>query len=104
MALDSGAKEVQLGEFRIEREPAARSRLGDCHTVFYENITEGLITRGVKISARAVGWPAHEIDALVKARIAGASKAEIKSLVERLHADRARMAEGLFDTGAKAAA
>lgn len=92
-----------MGEFRIEREPAARSRLGDCHTVFYGNISEGLITRGVKISARAVGWPSHEIDALVKARIAGASKAEIKSLVERLHAERARMADELFGAGAKAA-
>jgi prophage regulatory protein len=85
-----------LNEYRIEREPVARGRLGDGRTLFYGNIGEGLVTRGVKISERAVGWPAHEIDAIVKARIAGASKTDIKSLVDRLHAERAKIAEGLF--------
>ena len=45
--------------------------------------------RPVSLGARAVGWPAHEVDALNAARIAGKPETEIHALVAKLEAARA---------------
>jgi prophage regulatory protein len=47
-----------------------------------------LFPKPIKLSARAAGWPLHEIDALVAARVAGRSDNEIRALVTRLEASR----------------
>uniref|UniRef100_UPI00404746B2 hypothetical protein n=1 Tax=Limnohabitans sp. TaxID=1907725 RepID=UPI00404746B2 len=49
---------------------------------------DGLWTKPVRLSARAVGWPSEEITAICKARIAGKSDDEIRGLVDRLHSQR----------------
>lgn len=51
----------------------------------YANVELGLITKPVKISIRASGWPDDELDEIIDARIAGASNDEIKALVAELH-------------------
>lgn len=58
----------------------------------YTHIREGLFTKPVAIGERAKGWPDCEVRAINAARIAGKSKAEIRELVTRLHAQRADMA------------
>lgn len=55
----------------------------------YGAIRKGLFTRPVLIGDRAVGWPIYELNAIVNARIAGKSKADIAKLVNKLHRDRA---------------
>lgn len=50
----------------------------------YCNVDQGLLTPSVLLGARAVSWPAYEIDPLSAARIAGKSGAEIRSLVKSL--------------------
>ena len=61
----------------------------------YRKTSEGLFTTPVKLNgARASGWPDHEVKAIVAARTAGADDAEIRSLVEKLHASRAAIYEG----------
>lgn len=47
-----------------------------------------LWTKPVSLGPRAVGWPAHEIDALNAARISGKTDAQIRELVESLHTKR----------------
>ena len=54
----------------------------------YNNIRDGLWTDPVKIGRRSVGWPASDVQAINKARIAGKSDSELRELVTRLHANR----------------
>lgn len=54
----------------------------------YNAVKAGTLTKPVPIGQRAVGWPSDEVQAVVAARIAGMSEAEIRELVTRLHAKR----------------
>ena len=77
----------------ILRMPAVKAETGHrSHASIYTAIRDGLFTTGVAIGQRAVGWPDYEVSALVSARIAGKSEAEIRELVKRLHAKRAELA------------
>lgn len=64
------------------RYPKSKSSL-------YAAIAAGLFPTPVPIGARAVAWPESEVDAVIAARIAGKSDAEIRALVERLEVARA---------------
>lgn len=72
----------------IYRKPALKGILNIADSTIYLHVSQGLITRAVQIGPRAVGWPSHEIDAIISARIAGKSEAEIKALVVNLTAAR----------------
>lgn len=74
--------------FTIQRLIKAKESLGVSRSTFYLQIAEGLITKPVQIGARAVGWPSYEIQAIVNARIAGKTIAEIKALVRELESQR----------------
>lgn len=62
------------------------------HASIYTAIKAGLFTSGVAIGQRSRGWPKSEILAINAARIAGKSEAEIRELVQRLHAKRIELA------------
>ncbi len=79
----------------LYRPPRSQAELGLSRTQFYENMSVGLITRSIKVGARAAAHPASEIEAIKQARIAGLSDAEIRRLVERLHQGRAELAHKL---------
>ena len=57
----------------------------------YNNINAGLWTKPVRIGQRSVGWPSDEVEAINKARIAGATEEQLRDLVTRLHAKRATL-------------
>jgi prophage regulatory protein len=74
---------------RILRLPEVMSELGHrSHASIYTAMRDGLFPKGVKIGARAVGWPADEVQRINNARVAGRSNEEIKALVQQLHSDR----------------
>jgi prophage regulatory protein len=76
---------------RLLRISATLERTGDTRTPLYDRISKGLFTRPVKCSGRrAAGWPEHEVQAIMTARVAGASDDEVRKLVERLHEERQR--------------
>jgi prophage regulatory protein len=55
----------------------------------YWLIGQGLWTKPVSLGGgRAVAWPAHEVSALIAARVAGKTNDEIRALVLKLEADR----------------
>lgn len=62
------------------------------HASIYGAAREGLFIKPVKIGPRSVGFPSDEVKAIIAARIAGKSEADIKALVNRLHAKRAELA------------
>ena len=77
----------------IFRMPAVKAETGHrSHASIYNAIKAGLFTKPVQIGQRSVGWPSDEVQAINAARIAGKSEAEIRELVNRLHAKRAEPA------------
>lgn len=63
---------------------------GKGKTSRHDDIRRGLLTKPVKLGTRASGWPDYEIQAIVAARIAGRSEAEIRELVRQLETARRR--------------
>jgi len=61
-------------------------RTGLCRSSLYRHLraSERLFVTPVRIGARAVGFPAHEVEAIIAARIAGRTDAEIRELVTQL--------------------
>jgi prophage regulatory protein len=59
-------------------------------TSHYKDIQHGLFTKPVKTSVKSSAWPESEVEVLVRARIAGKTDDEIRLLVEKLQADRAK--------------
>jgi prophage regulatory protein len=61
------------------------AKIGKGNTGLYADISAGLCVKPVKAGPRASRWPSHEIDAIVAARMAGASDDQVRALVTRLH-------------------
>lgn len=77
----------------IKRAKDARGQFGIAQSTFYEWIARGLMPPGIALGWRSVGWPAHELDAIAAARIAGKTEDEIRALVLDLVAARAKAGE-----------
>jgi prophage regulatory protein len=59
-------------------------------TSHYADIQRGLFTKPVKTGIKASAWPEAEVEALIRARIAGKTDDEIRALVAKLEAARAK--------------
>ncbi len=81
------AQQFQAG-FTILRRKQVQAETGYSRSMIYLNISQGLWPRPVRLGARAVGWPLHEVSALNAARIAGKSDDEIRVLVLKLQQAR----------------
>ena len=78
----------------IFRMPAVKAETGHrSHASIYSAIKAGLFTRPVPIGERSVGWPDYEVKAINSARIAGKTEADIRDLVNRLHAKRIELVQ-----------
>jgi len=76
----------------IWRIPTVKSELGHrSNTSIYTSIRNGLLTRAVPLSKRAVGWPEAEIQAISAAQIAGYSDDQVRDLVKALHVKRTEL-------------
>jgi prophage regulatory protein len=72
----------------ILRLPDVKQRTGKARSTIYAECAGGLFPRPIRLGQRAVGWPAHEVDQILAARIAGASDTAIRQLVAQLTAQR----------------
>lgn len=63
-------------------------RLGVGRSAGYEQQARGLIPRCIKLGERAAALLESEIETINTARAAGASDADLKKIVDRLHARR----------------
>ena len=78
----------------IWRMPAVKAETGHkSHASIYAAIRAELFTKPVPIGERSVGWPDYEVQAINRARIAGQTEAQIKELVNRLHAKRTELVQ-----------
>lgn len=73
---------------QILRLPRVLEACGKGRSSHYADISAGLFTKPVPIGARAVGWPANEVQAINAARIAGKPEGDIRALVSRLEESR----------------
>lgn len=80
--------------YTIHRLPAVTAASADARSTVYARIKQGLWTPPIKWGPRASGWPAHEVDALIRARIAGKTDDEMRALVKDLIAARRADSEG----------
>lgn len=78
---------------QLLRKPRVLELRGDSNTSLYREIQAGLFPRPVKTGPRRSAWPAPEVDAIQRARIAGKSAEEIKALVLSLEAQRAQASD-----------
>ena len=74
-----------------------RALTGNAKSTEYLNVAKRLMTRPIKIGERSTGWPEHEVDAIVRARIAGWGEDRIRRLVIDLEAKRAGLAPEFED-------
>ena len=72
----------------ILRRRQVESESGYSRSTIYLRISRGLWTSPVNLGARAVGWPANEVEALNAARIAGLTDTQIRKLVLDLMLER----------------
>lgn len=82
---------TQASPITLLRLRDACAQQGKSRSGFYDSIAAGLMTKPVKLGT-ASAWPAHEIDAVNRARIAGKTDDQIRQLVQKLEADRKAMA------------
>ena len=61
---------------------------GVSRSTHYLELSRGLWTQPIRLSIRSRGWPAHEVKALIEARIAGETDEGIRTLVKTLEASR----------------
>lgn len=69
---------------------------GDTRSPLYSKVATGLFPRPVKLGRRAAGWPAHEVEAVLVARAAGATDDELTKLVSKLHDSRKSRLTGVL--------
>ena len=70
------------------RNPAVLKRRGRGRSAHHDDIRAGLFVKPVLIGARSVATPDYEVDALIAARIAGATDDQVRALVRQLMAAR----------------
>lgn len=78
---------------RLCRLNEVLDRRGCSRSGHYRDINQGLWTQPVHIGPRAVAWPEHEVEALIRSVIAGHNEEARRALVETLHQQRDRFAE-----------
>jgi prophage regulatory protein len=72
----------------LVRRVEAQKPFAISKSAFYDKIKQGLIPPQISIGSRAVAWPEHEIQEVIKALVAGKSNNEIKIIVANLVAQR----------------
>ena len=79
----------------LARLPETLRRTGHGRSTHFKKVQDGLFTRPVRISAKRSGWPLHEVETLVAARIAGLNDEQIRALVQELHDTRGNLSSAL---------
>lgn len=80
--------EQQFKPLNIIRLFEVAKRFGLAKSSTYDRVSRGLIVPPISLGGRARGYIESEINAVLKAMIAGKTEAEIKSLVLELVAQR----------------
>lgn len=72
----------------ILRRRQVELETGYSRSTIYLRISQGLWPRPVNLGPRSVGWPAHEVETMISARIGGKTDEQVRTLVARLEGER----------------
>lgn len=64
---------------------AVFAKTGNKNSKTYSDIAAGLFVQPIRLGERCSRWPEHEVDAILHARMAGATDDQVRALVTRLH-------------------
>lgn len=73
---------------KMMRLPETVAAYGKPKSSLYRDVKNGLLTPPVDIGLRASAWPDNEVQAVIRARIAGQNDEQIRALVRQLIAAR----------------
>ena len=79
---------MSIVSIRFQRIHLTREQRGISNSAFYREMDEGLFTKPVKIGVRSAAHPVHEVDAILGARLNGATDDQLRKLVVDLHERR----------------
>jgi len=80
---------------RLHRAPATCERSLFQTSKLYTEIADGTFPPPVVLGKNSVAWPEHEIDSILRAKVAGATTEQLRTLVKRLVRDRQKFADVL---------
>lgn len=72
----------------ILRLPSVIARSGLSRSSIYKAVAAKLWTSPIRLTGKSIGWPSHEVDSLISARIRGASDVDVRQLVAQLETAR----------------
>jgi len=84
---------------RLIRKAKLIDLYGAGSTQIDDDVREGVMTSPIKPSKRLCFWPEYEVAIINAARIAGRTPAELRELVQQLHAKRKADAAQLLPQG-----
>lgn len=70
------------------RMPKPADKTGHSRSQFYNKIKAGLMVPPAKIGVKSSAWAEHELDAVNRAVLAGATDEQVRSLVTKLISER----------------
>jgi predicted DNA-binding transcriptional regulator AlpA len=80
---------MSVSSIKFQRIPDTRKQVGDVsNSAFYRLMDDGLFTKPVHFGERTAVHPTHEVDAIMGARLNGATPDQIRKLVAELHEKR----------------
>jgi len=77
-----------MTEISLQRSRVVCDRLGKGRATLHNDIHDGLMPPPIQLGSRWSAWPSDEIDQIIRARIAGWDKAQLRELVKQLVARR----------------
>jgi prophage regulatory protein len=91
-----------MSRISMVRNTALQTRLGNSRAKIHRDVQDGLLPPPIRLGSRWSAWPDDEIDAIVRARIAGWTNDQLRGLVKDLVARRknaAPMQDGIAGLG-----
>lgn len=88
-----GNQKEDTMKVRLLRKTEVLGRFPKKNTALYGDIAGGVFPPAVSLAgSRAVGWPEHEVEAVIGAMLLGRTKDDLRALVRELVAARSQLA------------
>ena len=77
-----------MSELKYVTLPEVLRRKGGGKSSLYSAIKVGGFPKPIKLGLRRIGWPEHEVDAVMQFFLRGEDQTELKAFVKKIEANR----------------
>jgi len=81
-------KEIIMSELKYVTLTEVLRRKGGGKSSLYSAINAGDFPKPIKLGLRRIGWPQHEVDAVMQFLLRGETQTELKAFVKKIEAKR----------------